>query len=104
MTYDGGLPIGVPVVAADLAGRAARAAARLTGRPYRVDADAVLAHVLLPLVVGDDQVPAVARPSPVAAGSTSTCSTRTPRCSPSSQPTRPTPRTSRPGPRSAGCR
>jgi hypothetical protein len=66
MTRDGGLPLGVPVVAADLAGRAARAAARLSGRPYRVDEDAALAHVLLPLVLGDD--PAAADPRPVAGG------------------------------------
>ena len=57
MTPAAGIPCGTTELALELAATAATAAERLTGRPARVDADAVMAHVLAPLVVGDVPAP-----------------------------------------------
>jgi hypothetical protein len=61
--YDAGIPRGTTALALDLATGAAEAASSLTGVAHRVDPDAVIAHVLLPLVVGDQPAPR----SPIAA-------------------------------------
>ena len=61
--YDAGIPRGTAALALDLATEAAEAASSLTGVAHRVDPDAVFAHLLLPLVVGDAQTPS----TPVAA-------------------------------------
>ena len=57
MTPHAGIPRGTIERALELAADAAAAATRLTGRPHGVDADAVRAHVLLPLVAGDVVTP-----------------------------------------------
>src|SRR5829696_2146315 len=64
MASQGAMPHGTGALAMDLATRAADAATRVTGRAHRVDADAVLGHLLLPLVTGDD--PTSREPRPVA--------------------------------------
>jgi hypothetical protein len=63
---DAGIPVGTARLALQLAERAAAAAGALTGHAYRIDPLAVLAHVLLPLVVGD--APTVPAPRPVTGG------------------------------------
>jgi hypothetical protein len=57
------MPRGTAALALALAERAAEAASALTGVPHRVDRDAVLGHLLLPLVVGDCPEPAAPRPA-----------------------------------------
>jgi CoA-transferase family III len=59
-----GLPRGTAALALALAERAAAAASALTGVNHRVDHDAVLAQLLLPLVVGDDPNPVAPRAAP----------------------------------------
>ena len=59
--YDAGIPRGTAALALDLATEAAEAASRLTGVAHRVDPAAVLAHLLLPLVVGDEPTPSAPR-------------------------------------------
>jgi hypothetical protein len=59
--FDPGLPPGTAALALATAERAAAAATRVTGTEHRVDRTAVLAHLLLPLVVGDAVVPAPPR-------------------------------------------
>jgi len=61
---DAGVPRGTAALALEIAARAAGAVSTLTGRRYVVDPAAVLAHVLLPLVVGDTPEPAAPRPAP----------------------------------------
>ncbi|MFT3855215.1 MAG: CoA transferase [Ilumatobacteraceae bacterium] len=58
------LPPGTAALALQLAASAADAAAALTGQPHAVDRDAVLAHLLMPLVVGTRPPPRPARPAP----------------------------------------
>lgn len=58
------MPRGTAALALALAEQAADAATGLTGTPYRVDRMAVLGHLLLPLVVGDDVDPAPPRRAP----------------------------------------
>ena len=62
--FDAGIPAGTAALALRLAEEAAAAATRLTGRTHVVDRPAVLAHLLLPLVVGDDPVAAAPRAAP----------------------------------------
>jgi hypothetical protein len=62
--FDAGIPRGTAALAMRLAADAAAAATRLTGRTHVVDTPAVLAHLLLPLVVGDDPAPAPPRAAP----------------------------------------
>ncbi len=62
--FDAGIPAGTAALALRLAEDAAAAATRLTGRTHVVDHPAVLAHLLLPLIVGDDPVSAAPRAAP----------------------------------------
>ncbi len=62
--YDAGIPRGTAALALDLAAEAAEAASSLTGIPHRVDPAAVFAHLLLPLVVGDEQTPSSPQAAP----------------------------------------
>jgi hypothetical protein len=55
--YDAGIPRGTAALALDLAMEAAEAASSVTGIAHRVDPAAAFAHLLLPLVVGDEQTP-----------------------------------------------
>lgn len=62
--FDAGIPIGAAALALQYGRRAAAAASTLTGSAFAVDDRAVLAHLLLPLVVGDPVVPAPPRRVP----------------------------------------
>jgi hypothetical protein len=62
--YDPGIPRGTTALALDRATVAAEAASALTGVAHRVDPVAVFAHLLLPLVVGDEQTPSAPRAAP----------------------------------------
>ena len=61
---DVGLPSGTAALAVGLAEHAARRAGELSGQPYAVCPDAVLAHLLLPLVVGARPPGGAPRPAP----------------------------------------
>jgi hypothetical protein len=61
---DIGVPTGTAALALAWAGRAAERAERLTGVAHTVDADRVLAHLLLPLLVGDEVASTAPRPAP----------------------------------------
>ena len=62
--FDAGIPRGTAALALDLATEAAEAASTLTGVAHRIDPASVFAHLLLPLVVGDEQTPAPPRAAP----------------------------------------
>ena len=64
--FDVGVPRGTAALALAAAQRAGEAATRLAGTLHRVDVSAVLAHLLLPLLVGDEVRGAA--PRPVAGG------------------------------------
>ncbi len=61
---DIGVPTGTAALAIAWAWRGAERAARLTGVAHTVDADRVLAHLLLPLLVGDEVASTHPRPAP----------------------------------------
>jgi CoA-transferase family III len=62
--YDAGMPTGTAALAVALAELAAGLASSLTGVEHRVDAAAVLGHLLLPLVTGETPAPAPPRHAP----------------------------------------
>ena len=101
---DVGLPSGTAALAVGLAEHAARRAGELSGQPYAVCPDAVLAHLLLPLVVGARPPGGAHGRRPGAVSSTTTRVTTTPGWSPHWPTTGRAPRSGRGGPRRAGCR
>lgn len=62
--FDIGMPPGTTALALSYARRAADAASRLTGSAWSVSETAVLAHLLLPMFVGDVPTPRPPRPAP----------------------------------------